>query len=185
MKKIITFLLIGLITSINAQGITNTLGGNTVADKFIIENSDSDVGLAVTGDRKVGIGTANPISKLHIYDDVNSALSLRLQNANTGTGASAKLYFDGSNHAGISVFGPSYSGSENVMRIFNNRSSPDGSIDFVVKGDMRNCMLFLRQRVEQITQQNLSQQVLEAMLPTSIMVQMEIGIFVLLILMVK
>lgn len=135
-KKIFTIIIsvIGLITFTYAQGITNTLGGNTATDKFIVENSDSEAGLVVTGERNVGIGTSSPISKLHIYDDVNSSLSLRIQNANTGTGAATKLYFDGSNHAGISVFGPSFSGSENVMRIFNNRNSPDGSIDFVVNG---------------------------------------------------
>ena len=135
-KKIFTVIIsvIGLITFTYAQGITNTLGGNTATDKFIVENSDLEAGLVVTGERNVGIGTSSPISKLHIYDDVNSSLSLRIQNANTGTGAATKLYFDGSNHAGISVFGPSFSGSENVMRIFNNRNSPDGSIDFVVNG---------------------------------------------------
>lgn len=135
-KKIFTIIIsvIGLITFTYAQGITNTLGGNTATDKFIVENSDSEAGLVVTGERNVGIGTSNPLSKLHIYDNVNSSLSLRLQNLNTGAGASTKLYFDGSNHAGIAVFGSSHSSSANVMRIFNNRNSPDGSIDFVVKG---------------------------------------------------
>lgn len=131
---IVILIVLGLIAFTNAQGITNTLGGNTATEKFIVENSDAEAGLVVTGEGNVGIGTSSPISKLHIYDDVNSSLSLRIQNANTGTGAATKLYFDGSNHAGISVFGPSFSGSENVMRIFNNRNSPDGSIDFVVNG---------------------------------------------------
>ena len=70
MKNIltITILTMGII---NAQGITNTLGGNTSADKFIIENSNSDAGLVVTGEGKVGIGTLNPESKLHIMDSSN------------------------------------------------------------------------------------------------------------------
>lgn len=67
-KKIlmITVLTIGLI---NAQGITNTLGGNTAAEKFIVENSDSEAGLVVTGEGNVGIGTTNPLSKLSVGGD--------------------------------------------------------------------------------------------------------------------
>lgn len=68
MKKIFTIIIltIGLITFANAQGITNTLGGNTAADKFIVENSDSEAGLVVTGEGNVGIGTTNPLSKLSV-----------------------------------------------------------------------------------------------------------------------
>lgn len=67
-KKIftITILIIGLTTFTNAQGITNTLGGNTAAEKFIIKNSDSEVGLVVTGEGKVGIGINDPISTLSV-----------------------------------------------------------------------------------------------------------------------
>lgn len=137
MRNLICLILVGLIGSMNAQGITNTLGGNTAAEKFIIKNSDSEAGLVVTGEGNVGIGTTSPSSKLHIYDNVNSSLSLRLHNASTGTGAATKLYFDGSNLAGIAVFGSSYSGSENVMRIFNNRNSPYGTIDFVLSGSKK------------------------------------------------
>lgn len=66
-KHLIIF--IGLITIINAQGITNTLGGNTAADKFIVENSDVEAGFVVTGEGKVGIGTTNPLSKLSVGGD--------------------------------------------------------------------------------------------------------------------
>lgn len=136
MKNIFTISILTtvLTTLLNAQGITNTLGGNTANDKFIVENNSGSQVLTVTGEGNVGIGTTSPISKLHIYDNVNSSLSLRLHNASTGTGAATKLYFDGSNHAGIAVFSSSHSSSANVMRIFNNRNSPDGSIDFVVNG---------------------------------------------------
>ena len=70
-KKIfmITILSIVLITITNAQGITNTLGGNTANNKFIIENSDSAPGLVVTGEGNVGIGTMNPINKLSVGVD--------------------------------------------------------------------------------------------------------------------
>ena len=69
MKKLIFLLLVSWIVSINAQGITNTLGGNSEADKFIIENSDSKAGLVVTGEGNVGIGTTSPLAKLHINGD--------------------------------------------------------------------------------------------------------------------
>lgn len=53
-KKIftITILVIGFI---NAQGITNTLGGNTAADKFIVENNSGSEILTVTGDGNVDV----------------------------------------------------------------------------------------------------------------------------------
>ena len=66
MKKLIYLILVGMIVSINAQGITNTLGGNTSADKFIVENSDSDEGLVVTGEGNVGIGTNTPNESLDV-----------------------------------------------------------------------------------------------------------------------
>lgn len=74
MKKIFvtTMLTIGLITITDAQGITNTLGGNTAADKFIVENSDSETGLVVTGEGNVGIGTSSPLAKLYINAPPNT-----------------------------------------------------------------------------------------------------------------
>ena len=59
-KKLICLILVGWIASISAQGITNTLGGNTADDKFIVENSDSQESLVVTGEGNVGIGTVYP-----------------------------------------------------------------------------------------------------------------------------
>ena len=56
MRKLL-LIIFGLVTLINAQGITNTLGGNTAADKFIVENSDSEAGLVVTGEGNVGSHT--------------------------------------------------------------------------------------------------------------------------------
>ncbi len=61
--------IVGIMTTSNAQGITMTLGGNTADDKFIVENSDSEAGLVVTGEGKVGIGTTSPLAKLHINGD--------------------------------------------------------------------------------------------------------------------
>lgn len=64
--KKIFILIILTIGLINAQGITNTLGGNTSADKFIVENSDLEAGLVVTGEGNVGIGDNTPTYKLDI-----------------------------------------------------------------------------------------------------------------------
>ena len=96
-RNIVYLILIGSIGSVNAQGITNTIGGNTANDKFIVENSDSDVGLVVTGAGRVGIGTASPwtifevnwnppsnnINPLAIFESVggtNSSAAIRVQN---------------------------------------------------------------------------------------------------------
>lgn len=72
MKNQIITLTFGLLTIINAQGITNTLGGNSADDKFIVENSDSDAVLVVTGEGNTGIGTTNPLSKLSVGGDGES-----------------------------------------------------------------------------------------------------------------
>lgn len=66
MKNIFTVIILGTIAFINAQGITMTLGGNTANDKFVVENSDSEAGLVVTGEGKVGIGNDNPSANLHV-----------------------------------------------------------------------------------------------------------------------
>ncbi|MBU0528286.1 hypothetical protein KKF86_00800 [bacterium] len=69
MKKKFTIIIfiMGFIVFINAQGITNTLGGDTENNKFIIENNNSEAGLVVTGEGKVGIGYISPNYKLDVY----------------------------------------------------------------------------------------------------------------------
>ncbi len=64
-KKILLIVL-GLIAFTNAQGITNTLGGSTSADKFIVENNSGSQVLTVTGEGNVGIGNNSPTYKLDI-----------------------------------------------------------------------------------------------------------------------
>ncbi|NHZ85271.1 MAG: hypothetical protein GWP19_05255 [Planctomycetia bacterium] len=63
---ILITLTLGMIINANAQGITNTLGGNTADDKFIVENKDGTDGLVVTGEGNVGIGTTTPVTTLHV-----------------------------------------------------------------------------------------------------------------------
>ncbi|MFC1785977.1 hypothetical protein ACFLZA_01265 [Candidatus Neomarinimicrobiota bacterium] len=83
MKKTILSVIVavGLIKIINAQGITNTLGGNTSNDKFIVENSDSESGLVVTGEGNVGVGTTNPLSKLSVGGDGLSTATISSETA--------------------------------------------------------------------------------------------------------
>ncbi len=102
MKKLIYLILVGWIVSINAQGITNTLGGNTSADKFVVENSDAEAGLVVTGEGMVGIGTNNPTVNLHISDD--SAELLRLQST-SGADPQISFYQDATPTAFIQSWG--------------------------------------------------------------------------------
>lgn len=136
-KKIftITILTIALITITNAQGITNTLGGNTSADKFIIENSDSEAGLVVTGESKVGIGTTNPNLKLHVvgntgqgtpYFTVGTILALQQNNYSNwthlaiiaGTAGRASINFGDVNDDDAGYM--RYNNSDNSMRFATN-----------------------------------------------------------------
>lgn len=63
-------IIIGLSAFINAQGITNTLGGNSSTDKFIIENNSGTDLFTITGDAKVGIGTSTPGFKLDVIGTI-------------------------------------------------------------------------------------------------------------------
>jgi len=67
MKKIIT-ITIFIYSTLFAQGITNTLGGKTAEDRFIVENSDFETELVVTGEGNVGFGINDPATKFHLYD---------------------------------------------------------------------------------------------------------------------
>ena len=82
MKKLIYLILVGLIVSVNAQGITNTLGGDTADDKFTVENKSSEVGLVVTGEGNVGIGVTSPEGTLHTRQYGDDSKQLILGNSN-------------------------------------------------------------------------------------------------------
>ena len=66
MKKLICLIFIGMFAFLHAQGITNTLGGNTASDKFIVENNNGIEILTITGDGNIGINKSNPAFQLDI-----------------------------------------------------------------------------------------------------------------------
>jgi len=130
MNKIIILLFsIIFCSQIFAQGIINTIGGNTVDDKFIVENSDAEAGLVVTGEGKVGVGITNPVSRLSVGGDGSSFYTIYGESANaSGVGVFGKAagsafsgivgsatntgdvtnyggYFDASGKWGIGVYG--------------------------------------------------------------------------------
>ncbi len=82
MKNILTIIILtfGLTTITNAQGITNTLGGDTSTDKFVVESHRGTPLLTVTGEGKVGIGITDPNQKL----DINGTAQMTGFNLPTG-----------------------------------------------------------------------------------------------------
>ena len=86
-KSAILFLI--LSSAIYAQGITNTLGGDTTDDKFIINNQSADVGLTVTGEGDVGLKTTNPAYDLDLIKQ-NGEAYFRIRSDN----ASSSLIID-------------------------------------------------------------------------------------------
>lgn len=117
MKKIfIVFtMVVALATFLNGQGITNTLGGNTGNDKFIVQNSNSQTGLVVTGEGNVGIGIGAeiPLSKLSVG----------------GVGSTNVSIYGRSNLSnGIGVFGYVLSSSQGShIGVIGMASSPSNS----------------------------------------------------------
>ena len=93
MKITIHILLsvLGLIAFTNAQGITNTLGGDNSTDKFIVENSNAETGLVVTGDGKVGVGLTDPFHNFTVYEEAQTRIAV--QSEYSGTGYSDGLQF--------------------------------------------------------------------------------------------
>jgi len=83
----------------------------------------------------VGIGTTSPDDNLHIYEDVDAWMGIRIENPNAGSGSGEQISFIDENGslAGIrlydNLFGGAYSGA---MAIYNNR--PSGSLLFRTGG---------------------------------------------------
>jgi hypothetical protein len=93
----ITVLTLGLV---NAQGITNTLGGDTADDKFTVENISSEAGLVVTGEGNVGIGVTSPEGTLHSRQYGDDSKQLILGNSNQ---PSLEWFFQVDNSANLSL----------------------------------------------------------------------------------
>ena len=72
----ITFFVLLLILPIQAQDITNKLGGNTANDTYDIIDSNDNLLFQVQGNGKVGIGTAGPLSKLSVGGTGNSVWTI-------------------------------------------------------------------------------------------------------------
>ncbi len=110
MKKLIYLILVGWIVSVNAQGITNTLGGNTADDKFVVENKNSEAGLVVNGECNVGIGTTNPLSKLSVGGNGHSDYAIYgFSSSSSGQAVCGTAY--GSSGHGVHGFATGSTGS--------------------------------------------------------------------------
>ncbi|MBI4548599.1 MAG: hypothetical protein HY707_11495 [Ignavibacteriae bacterium] len=84
--------------------------------------------------KRLGIGTVNPVRSLDVSDNVNGIMGVRIENTNSsGAGAQQRLEFGGS--TSLTLFNPSFPGSANILRITNNVTG--GSIDMVTAGAIR------------------------------------------------
>jgi hypothetical protein len=80
---------------------------------------------------RVGIGTTNPSSKLHIEDD--STLDVKVTINNLNDAGSERLSFG--TDAGMTAWGAANSSNPSKWRFFNNRTS--GNYDWVTSGSIR------------------------------------------------
>lgn len=118
-----------------AQGITNTIGGKSHNDKFIIENSDSESILVVNGLRNVGIGTTKPFAPLTVvytdppYDGLTTA-GIDYMNSSNVAGDFHSNVYDSPYGIGVSGlatpngnFGVGVSGNAGWIGVRGNASS--------------------------------------------------------------
>ncbi|MCJ7801072.1 MAG: hypothetical protein MUP82_01790, partial [Candidatus Marinimicrobia bacterium] len=69
-NTIVTIFLLMIYLPLQAQDITNKLGGNTAAVKYDVTDSGNNVLFRVQGDGNVGIGTGTPDEKLHVVGNI-------------------------------------------------------------------------------------------------------------------
>jgi hypothetical protein len=122
---------IGTSTPINRLDVE---GGMAIGATYSGTISAPSNGAIVEGN--VGIGTNNPSERLHIKEDVDSFIGLVIENTNTGTLSTERIWFNDENGAvaGIQVGDPT-NGLGSVMSIFNNR--PSSSMRLSVGGATR------------------------------------------------
>jgi hypothetical protein len=107
MGSLVVALLVLSWSNLQAQDITNTLGGTAETDEFIVEDSSSSPLLVVEGNGEVGITTADPAGRLHVLGpngttgqtpksgseviiEDNGSITLQFLGDNDGTG---KIFF--------------------------------------------------------------------------------------------
>lgn len=118
--------------SISSSGDSLIIGATSVGDDdwTVVGN---DMYSSVSGN--IGIGTTNPTTNLHVEDNSNSVIGIRLRNMNTGSQATQRIFFDNEQGevAGIQILGSGWPGvTSNRMTIFNNRTN--GRIDLNTAG---------------------------------------------------
>lgn len=65
-RQIFCCIIVVIILPLNAQNITNKLGGNTANEIYDVTDSADKVLFRVQGDGNVGVGTNSPLSKLSV-----------------------------------------------------------------------------------------------------------------------
>ena len=100
MKSLLTLLVLAFFfTSVQAQDIEATLGGNTATDGFSVKDNAGNTLFRVNGLGRVGINTTNPnpASKFQVIGDVNiDGIYPNPAKLNIGTPAGGYIFFDGS-----------------------------------------------------------------------------------------
>lgn len=115
----------GMWHSLTAAGMPAASNGQTLR----YDGGWTAAGNLYNNGTDIGIGTTSPSSNLHIYENVNGLMGIRIENPNTGSGSGEEISFIDENGqvAGIRLYDDtsptSYAGT---MAIFNNR--PSGSI---------------------------------------------------------
>ena len=76
----------------------------------------------VDNEGRVGVGTLNPGANLEIFEDRNGGTSLKINNPNTGDGASSGIIFDytGGEYAAIHSRSSNFIGVPDHLQIINN-----------------------------------------------------------------
>ncbi len=125
---------IGLATPTKKLEVAGSVKADTVFSNVLSSNSPLTLQAPAGTTRMhiddlsgyVGLGTAAPSRNLHLFENVNDAVGLRIQNPNVGGAAQERIDFgDGAAH--INVLG-----STNAMSIVNNRTS--ATLGFEVGG---------------------------------------------------